>query len=45
MGFQVLLDLIGSAVVGGLFILSLLSFSAQNSETKRAFRDEISAFV
>jgi len=43
MGFQVLLDLIGSAVVGGLFILSLLSFSAQNSETKRAFRDEISA--
>lgn len=43
MGYQVILDLVGSAIAGGLLVLSLLNFSAQNGETKRAFRDEIGA--
>ena len=43
MGMQVVLDLVGSVVVGGLFVLSLLNFSSQNVETKQSFRDEITA--
>jgi hypothetical protein len=43
MGFQVLVDLVGAMLVGGLFFLSLLTFNAQNSETKRTYRDEITS--
>jgi hypothetical protein len=43
MGFQVLADLVGAMLVGGLFLLSLLTFNAQNSETKQTYRDEIAA--
>jgi hypothetical protein len=43
MGVQVILDLAASAVLGGIFFLSLLNFSSQNAETKRGFRDEITA--
>jgi hypothetical protein len=42
-GYSVLLDIIGSAITGGLLLLTLLSFNAQNAENKRMFRDQIVA--
>jgi hypothetical protein len=42
-GYSVLLDIIGSAITGGLLLLTLLSFNAQNAENKRLFRDQIVA--
>jgi hypothetical protein len=42
-GYQVLLDIIGSAVTGGLLLITLLNFNAENMENKQLFRDEITA--
>jgi type II secretory pathway component PulJ len=42
-GYQVILDIIGSAVIGGLLLLTLLTFNAQNLENKQVYRDEITA--
>ena len=43
MGYQVVLDIIGSAITGGLLLLTLLNFNAQNLESKQLYRDEIIA--
>lgn len=43
MGYQVILDIIGSAITGGLLLLTLLNFNAQNMENKQLYRDEIIA--
>jgi hypothetical protein len=43
MGYSVILDIIGSAITGGLLVLTLLSFNAQNAENKQMFRDDIIA--
>lgn len=43
MGYQVILDIIGSAITGGLLLLTLLNFNAQNLESKQQYRDEIIA--
>jgi hypothetical protein len=43
LGYSVILDIIGSAITGGLLVLTLLSFNAQNAENKRMFRDDIIA--
>jgi hypothetical protein len=40
-GYQVLLDIIGSAITGGLLLITLLRFQAENMESKQQFRDEI----
>jgi hypothetical protein len=42
-GYQVILDIIGSAITGGLLLLTLLNFNAQNMENKQLYRDEIIA--
>lgn len=41
MGFQVIADIVGAMFVGALFLLTVLTFTAQNSETKQTYRDEI----
>lgn len=43
MGYQVILDIIGSAITGGLLLITLLRFQAENMENKQQFRDEILA--
>ena len=43
MGYQVILDIIGSSIIGGLLFLTLLNFTAQTMETKQTYRDEIVA--
>jgi hypothetical protein len=43
LGYQVILDIIGSAITGGLLLLTLLNFNAQNLENKQLYRDEIIA--
>ncbi|MEW6510225.1 MAG: hypothetical protein AB1428_04635 [Bacteroidota bacterium] len=43
MGYQVILDIIGAAITGGLLLLTLLNFNAQNLESKQLYRDEIIA--
>jgi hypothetical protein len=42
-GYQVILDIIGSAITGGLLLLTLLDFNAHNMENKQLYRDEIIA--
>jgi len=41
MGHQVILDLVGSAVIGGILLLTLLGFSASNQQAKQEYQAEM----
>jgi hypothetical protein len=41
MGHQVILDLVGSAVIGGILLLTLLEFSASNQQAKQEYQAEM----
>lgn len=41
MGHQVILDLIGSAIIGGALLLTLLGFSASNQQAKQEYQAEM----
>ena len=43
MGFQVILDLLGAAVLGGAFLLNLLRFQGQDFQRKQESHDDIVA--
>lgn len=45
MGYQVILDVIGSSVIGGLLLLTVLNFNMQNIETKRTMQTEMVAIT
>lgn len=41
MGYQVILDLIGSTIIGGALLLTLLGFSASNQQAKQEYQAEM----
>jgi hypothetical protein len=41
MGYQVILDLVGSAIIGGALLLTLLGFSASNHQAKQEYQAEM----
>lgn len=41
MGQQVILDLVGSAIIGGALLLTLLGFSASNQQAKQEYQAEM----
>ncbi len=43
MGSQVILDILGAMILGGLFVLNLLNFQAQDMQTKQESRDDVVA--
>lgn len=43
MGYQVVLDILGSLILGGLFLLNLLRFQGNDVQSKQESRDDIVA--
>jgi hypothetical protein len=43
MGFQVIFDILGSLILGGLFLLNVLRFQGEDVQTKQEARDDIVA--